>query len=189
MNTSIVNQLRPVIESALVQTQPHCERGVGSGLIFTGNYDDWHSSVHAHWALLSMARVTRDDALRDQILMRLSPTNLAAEHQFLSDDTNFELPYGRAWLALLLGELTRHPHDYAALPQLRELIETQVAHWLESTQFGDEAALTEAENVACGSHQSWLFAFWLLQLSAPGAATQTRLDAAAHSHRNSAPRS
>ena len=176
MNNAIYRELRPVIESALLQTEPHCGRGAGSGLIFTGNYD-WHSSVHAHWALLSMARATNDDGLRSQMLARLSPECLAAEHQFLRDNTDFELPYGRAWLALLLSELERHPHGYSALPQLRELIETQVAAWLEATQFGAEAELTEAENIACGSHQSWLFAFWLLQLSAPGDAVQTRLDA------------
>ena len=176
MSIQIIQRLRPVIESALTQTEPHCNRGVGSGLIFVGNYD-WHSSVHAHWALLSMARVSGDDDLQTQILARLSPANLAAEHQFLADETEFELPYGRAWLALLLAELERHPHGYDALPQLRALIESQVTAWLEQTQFGDEAERTEAENVACGSHQSWLFAFWLLQLSAPGAGVQTRLDA------------
>ena len=163
-----LQQLRPVIEAALLQTQPHCELGVGSGLIFTGNYD-WHSSVHAHWALLSMARVTDDDALQTRVLARLSPANLAAEHQFLAEDQMFELPYGRAWLALLLAELEQHPHDYDALLQLRALIENQVASWLELTPL-DEV------QVRCGSHHSWLFALWLLQLSAPAAATQTRLD-------------
>ena len=175
MPTAIVRQLRPVIESALAQTEPHCGRGTGSGLIFTGNYD-WHSSVHAHWALLSMARLNKDDALRAQILARLSPDNLAAEHRFLSEDAQFELPYGRAWLALLLAELERHPHGYKALPQLRDLIENQVVAWLETTRFETQADETRAENVACGSHQSWLFAFWLLQLSAPGAEVQRRLD-------------
>ena len=176
MSTELISQLHPIIESALNQTEPHCGRGTGSGLIFTGNYD-YHSSVHAHWALLSMARLSDDEALQTRMLKRLSPANLAAEHQFLADGVEFELPYGRAWLALLLSELERHPHGYDALPQLRALIENQVASWLEQTRFGDEADATEAENVACGSHQSWLFAFWLLQLSAPTAGVQSRLDA------------
>ena len=60
---------------------------------------------------------------------------------------------------------------------MRELIESQVVGWLERTRFGDEAAKTEGENVACGSHQSWLFAFLLLQLGAPNDAVQARLDA------------
>ncbi len=176
MNANIINQLRPVIESALGQTQPHCGRGVGGGLIFTGNYD-WHSSVHAHWALLSMARVSGDKALQARILKRLSPDNLAIEHRFLANDNEFELPYGRAWLALLLGELERHPHGYAALKQLRELIETQVTQWLEQTPFEADAPKTTGENIACGSHQSWLFAYLLMQLSAPSAPTGARLDA------------
>ena len=159
-------RLRPVLASALLQTQPHCELGVGSGLIFTGNYD-WHSSVHAHWALLSMARVNRDEALQSQMLARLSPASLAAEHQFLAADETFELPYGRAWLTLLLAELERNPHGYDALPPLRALIEDQVISWLEANDL----------DATCGSHQSWLFAFWLLQMSAPGATTQARLDA------------
>lgn len=176
MNTKIIEQLRPVIQSALTQTQPHCGHGVGGGRIFVGNYD-WHSSVHAHWALLSMARVGEDDALQRQMLARLSPENLAAEHQFLFDDTEFELPYGRAWLALLLGELAKHPHGYSELPPLRELIETQVVQWLEQTPFEADAPKTRGENIACGSHQSWLFAYLLLQLSAPSAPVQARLDA------------
>ena len=176
MNQNIIEQLRPVIESALVQTQPHCGRGVGSGRIFTGNYD-WHSSVHAHWALLSMARVSDDDDLQMQILARLSPANLAAEHRFLAAETEFELPYGRAWLALLLAELAKHRHDYAELPQLRALTETQVARWLEQTPFEADAPKTTGENIACGSHQSWLFAYLLLQLGAPSTPIQARLNA------------
>lgn len=175
MKNSILQQLRPVIESALIQTQPHCNLGVGSGLIFTGNYD-YHSSVHAHWALLSMARVSQDETLRDTILSRLSPHNLAAEHQFIADDVTFELPYGRAWLALLLSELARHPHGYSALPRLRELIETQVVNWLQRTPFEANAPKTTGESVECGSHQSWLFAYLLLQLSAPSAPIRARLD-------------
>lgn len=176
MNTKIIQQLRPVIESALLQTQPHCGRGVGSGLIFTGNYD-WHSSVHAHWALLSMARLSQDAVLQKQILARLSPDNLAAEHQFLADDTQFELPYGRAWLALLLSELEKHPHDYAAFAGLRALVETQIIEWLEHTPFEADAPKTTGANIACGSHQSWLFAYFLLQGCAPSAPVQSRLDA------------
>lgn len=175
MNTKIINQLRPVIESALLQTEPHCGRGVGGGLIFTGNYD-WHSSVHAHWALLSMARITGDEALQAQILARLSPDNLAVEHQFLREDVAFELPYGRAWLALLLGELERHPHGYADFAGLRELVEGQVIEWLEQTPFEADAPKTTGENIACGSHQSWLFAYLLLQGCAPSAPIGTRLD-------------
>ena len=173
--SEIIRQLRPVIESALVQTEPHCGLGTGSGLILTGNYD-YHSSVHAHWALLSMARMGEDNELRDTISARLSPHNLAAEHQFLADDTQFELPYGRAWLALLLSELAKHSHPYPALPQLRALIETQVIEWLEQTPFEANAAVTTGANIACGSHQSWLFAYLLLQLSAPSNPIQSRLD-------------
>lgn len=171
-----IAQLKPVILDALTRTQPHCNRGVGSGLIFIGNYD-WHSSVHAHWALLSMARVGNDEPLRDLVLARLSPANLAAEHELLAEETQFELPYGRAWLALLLRELETHRHGYDKLPELRALIENQVIAWLEQTPFESDASKVEGANVACGSHQSWLFAFLLLQLGAPSTPIQTRLNA------------
>ena len=165
----IAAQLKPVMLDALTRTQPHCNLGTGSGLLFTGNYD-WHSSVHAHWALLSMARLTDDEPLRDEMLARLSPANLAAEAEFLARDEQFELPYGRAWLALLLSELEKHPHGYTELPRLRALVESQVISWLELTPL-------DASQIACGSHQSWLFAYLLLQLSAPAPPLQTRLDA------------
>ena len=167
----IIGQLKSVILEGLSRRAPYAGRS-GSGRIFTGSYD-WHSSVHAHWALLSMSRVTGDTALQQIILERLSPENLEAERKYLQDEENakFEVPYGRAWLCLLLAELRRHQgssDEGATL--LRREAGASVAAWLERNEASHEL-------LRCGSHQSWLFAFFLLQASRPGASIQKRLDA------------
>ncbi len=156
-----VAALRPVIMEALTRTVPHCGYSTGSGLIFTGNYD-WHSSVHGHWALLSMARLTSDAALENQIGARLSPENLQKEREFLFDAPNlaFELPYGRAWLNLLLAELGERANRATEIAPFRAQVEGQLLDWLETHSF--ESPLFQR---AAASHNSWLFALFLLQLS------------------------
>ena len=74
--------------------------------MFGGSYD-WHSCVHAHWALSSMARAHNDADLEDFLLQRLNPHSLARVADELSAAPEFELPYGQAWLLLLLCELSQ----------------------------------------------------------------------------------
>ncbi|MGD9866677.1 MAG: DUF2891 family protein [Hyphomicrobiales bacterium] len=68
---------------------------------------DWHSAVHAHWALTAAARLTGDAALKDFILRRLRPEGIAAEHALLARNPSFEMPYGRAWFLRLAVEFER----------------------------------------------------------------------------------
>jgi len=78
----------------------------GCGELFGGSYD-WHSCVHAHWALAGMARAHNDADLEDFLLQRLTPHSLARVADELSAAPEFELPYGQAWLLLLLCELSQ----------------------------------------------------------------------------------
>lgn len=153
--------LRPVILEALTRTEPHCGDSTGSGLIFIGNYD-WHSSVHGHWALLSMARLSHDASLERQMLTRLSPENLRQEREFLFHEPNldFELPYGRAWLSLLLAELSERKERAEEIAPFRAQVEEQLLDWLETHSF-DSSWFQRA----AASHDSWLFALFLLQLN------------------------
>jgi len=79
---------------------------------FYGSFD-WHSSVHMHWLLARMRRLTPAlpqrsaiDALFDA---HFAPANVAAECAYLARPASrgFERTYGWAWLLELATELLR----------------------------------------------------------------------------------
>lgn len=167
----VVDELKRIIYADLLRVEPHCFTGVGAGAIFTGSFD-WHSSVHAHWALLSMARLTHDAPLQSKLLSRLTPENIEAERTFLNNVENigFEMPYGRAWFFLMLAELSKYKEsDNLLLDSFQEELEQQLTFWLEQNSGLDKVILN-------GSYQSWLFIFLLLQLSQPKLETLYRLE-------------
>ena len=168
----IIDELKRIIYADLVRVEPHCFTDVGAGAIFTGSFD-WHSSVHAHWALLSMARLTNDALLRGKLLSRLTPENLEAERTFLDSAENleFEMPYGRAWLLLMLAELSKHKKNNDLLiDSFRQELEQQLTLWLEQNSISNEVILN-------GSYQPWLFIFLLIQFSQPKPEILHRLEA------------
>lgn len=168
----VVDELKRIIYADLVRVEPHCFTGVGAGAVFTGSFD-WHSSVHAHWALLSMARLTHDAPLQRKLLSRLTLENIEAERIFLNNAENigFEMPYGRAWLLLMLAELSKYEEsNHLLLYSFREELEQQLTLWLEQNSALNGVILN-------GSYQSWLFIFLLLQFSQPKLETLHRLEA------------
>ena len=78
--------------------------------VFYGCYD-WHSSVHAHWLLASLARKFPATPLatpaRAALNKSLTPAGIAAEVAYLQvpGRASFERPYGLAWLLALAAEL------------------------------------------------------------------------------------
>lgn len=156
--TQRISLIRQTTLNALLQTSPYLGE-VGGG-VFNGNYD-WHSSVHGHWTLLAIARLTHDDSLESLLLSRLGSYNLSRERAYLNANPEFELPYGQAWLLLMLDELARRPsmkHD-DELRGLRRETRDRVLNWLETASFPEPGGLI-------GTHQSWLFAYLLTQMSA-----------------------
>ena len=77
---------------------------------FYGCYD-WHSSVHGHWLLVRLARTFPDAPFtkpaRDALRKSLTAENLNQEAAYLrgAGRSNFERPYGLAWLLQLSMEL------------------------------------------------------------------------------------
>ena len=172
LNRPQIEALKSVILEAIEITTPHAPSI--STQVFTGCYD-WHSSVHAHWALLSMARLTSDDKLRAKVLARLSSSVLAHERGLLSDPSNakFEIPYGQAWLLLLLKEMTRGKVSMidGSVSTLRQETEARLLDWLESSPFPDG----KPEQPFRGDHPSWIFAYWLFLLTDPSPEILERL--------------
>ncbi|HMG06381.1 MAG TPA: DUF2891 domain-containing protein [Chthoniobacterales bacterium] len=104
---------------------------------FYGCYD-WHSSVHGHWLLVRLARTFPEapftKAAREALRKSLTADNLKQEAAYLRETgrSNFERPYGLAWLLQLVAELREwddpqaremlanlHPLEEAALERLR----------------------------------------------------------------------
>jgi hypothetical protein len=77
---------------------------------FYGCYD-WHSSVHGHWLLARLARKFPEapfaKTARAALRRSLTADNLKQEAAYLREKgrTNFERPYGLAWLLQLVAEL------------------------------------------------------------------------------------
>jgi hypothetical protein len=104
---------------------------------FYGCYD-WHSSVHGHWLLVRLLKMFPQagfaPAARETLLRDITPINIEQEAAYLRADgrTNFERPYGLAWLLQLVSELrewndptaqemaaTLRPLELAALERLK----------------------------------------------------------------------
>lgn len=160
-------RLAATIERGLTTTTPHATGAVigqrGPTGIFANSYD-YHSAVHAHWAVLNLYRVSNDQVAHATALARTSEANLAAEWAFLQRVGNrtFELPYGRAWLALLLSEISNVPARRTAVARrLRRRVEQQVLTWLENN------TASAGNNNTIGAHDSWLFALLLLVMANP----------------------
>jgi hypothetical protein len=95
---------------------------------FYGCYD-WHSSVHGHWLLVRLAREFPDAPFakpaREALRKSLTAENLKQEAAYLRETgrTNFERPYGLAWLLQLSAELREwdDPEAKEMLANLRPL--------------------------------------------------------------------
>jgi hypothetical protein len=119
---------------------------------------DWHSAVHGHWALLTAARLTGDEAMRAFVMERLA--GIEAERRFIAADPAFEMPYGRAWFLRLAVEAERGGER-----RLRPMAE-KIARTLMDTM------KARAFNPSIGSYQSQSWA--LINLRAWGAHSGAR---------------
>jgi hypothetical protein len=129
---------------------------------------DWHSSVHGHWLLARVARLTGDSSLaaraRAPLDKSLTAPNVAAEVRYLNGAgrVSFERPYGLAWLLQLDAELhewaAERPADAdvrrwaATLEPLARAASARIAAWLPK--------LTAPIRV--GEHSQTAFSFGLM---------------------------
>lgn len=89
---------------------------------------DWHSSVHGHWVLIKLMKDFPDledtSLIRQMLHENLTPENISKEIAFFSLNeftTNFERPYGWAWLLKLTEELYTWSEDPDAQTWLKSL--------------------------------------------------------------------
>jgi len=129
---------------------------------FFGCYD-WHSSVHGHWLLARLLRLSPEatfaDDARRALDRSLSTENVALEVRYLQGEgrVTFERPYGLAWLLQLAAELRESDDPRArtwssALEPLERLSAERISEWLPK--------LTRPIRV--GEHSQTAFAFGLI---------------------------
>ncbi len=91
---------------------------------------DWHSAVHAHWALLWASYRLKDDNLKERILARLNTKQMAKEyHYFKKQSASFEMPYGRAWF-LQLALDAEQLYQYQALRPFADKIFSSLLQYM-----------------------------------------------------------
>ena len=124
---------------------------------------DWHSSVHAHWLLVRLARFYPDadtaGPARAALARSLTVDNIVAEVRYFQAPgrAGFERPYGAAWLLQLSAELREWDNPdarawQAALMPLETVVALQIKAWLPN--------LTHPIRV--GEHSQTAFAFGLI---------------------------
>jgi hypothetical protein len=129
---------------------------------FYGCYD-WHSSVHGHWLLVRLVRKFPDapfaQPARAALRKNLTAENLTQEAVYLREKgrTNFERPYGLAWLLQLVAEMREwdDPDAKEILANLRPLEEAaleRLTTWLPKL----------SHPVRIGEHAQTAFALGLM---------------------------
>ncbi|KAJ3088793.1 hypothetical protein HK102_007895 [Quaeritorhiza haematococci] len=122
-----VLSLGRAIKDSILTLYPNANDPIPSP-IWRGNYD-LHSSIHAHWALATIARTTNNTEFEKFIVDRVGVDEIATLNKFWSNDENDELPYGQAWLLLLLAELSHRPHLSSA-PVFQALVKQETNRML-----------------------------------------------------------
>ena len=74
---------------------------------------DWHSSVHAHWAVLRAGNYQEITPEVENVLTRLQSSALDDERDYMASRPTFEMPYGRSWFLALAIEYERLSNDGA----------------------------------------------------------------------------
>jgi len=108
---------------------------------------DWHSAVHAHWALLYAAKKLQISA--EMVSKRLQPGLIAEELSRLqaSDARGefFERPYGRAWFL----QLARDYEQFFAKPDLHTAAEYIYATLIDYARADGGEVLSSDYDNAC----------------------------------------
>ncbi|TRO65194.1 DUF2891 domain-containing protein [Christiangramia sabulilitoris] len=103
--TEYPNKLGQTLENKEAMGEPHELHPAFYGCF------DWHSSVHAHWSLVSLLKqfpkLEKKETIRETLKNSLSSENIQGELEYFNraESGSFERTYGWAWLLQLAEEL------------------------------------------------------------------------------------
>lgn len=124
---------------------------------------DWHSSVHATYALHAISRHTGDPGYLAAAEAKLTPTGLAAElDRVRQRKLPQELPYGYAWFLTLAVERERSTGKHDLRPLAAE-IRDQLHRWISTRtpeQITAGLACDHYQNLAWPVLNLWKWARW-----------------------------
>jgi hypothetical protein len=124
---------------------------------------DWHSAVHGHWLLVRLVRTYPAapfvSQAREALAQSLTSEHIAAEVRYLAGPgrSDFERPYGLAWLLELAAELKEWDDPQArewaaALRPLEQASAERIAAWLPKLSYP----------IRIGEHSQTAFALGLV---------------------------
>ena len=90
---------------------------------------DWHSAVHAAWALTAYTRATGDRRYVDLIRETLRPDLIEVERKALQGNKDFEMPYGRAWFLRLAIDYGRTFQSDLLTPFADQVAESLMSYY------------------------------------------------------------
>ncbi|MDX1762119.1 MAG: DUF2891 domain-containing protein [Christiangramia sp.] len=105
IETEYPNKLGQTLENKEAMGEPHELHPAFYGCF------DWHSSVHAHWSLVSILKqfpdIEKKEAVREILKKSLSAENIQGEIAYFkrAESSSFERTYGWSWLLKLAEEL------------------------------------------------------------------------------------
>lgn len=105
INTEYPNKLNQTLENKDAMGEPSELHPAFYGCF------DWHSSVHAHWSMVSLLKQFPDldkaENIKEKLLESLSPENIQGEVAYFKreESKSFERTYGWAWLLKLAEEI------------------------------------------------------------------------------------
>lgn len=124
---------------------------------------DWHSAVHATYALHAISRHTGDDKYRMAAEVKLTPAGLDAELTRVKDGKiPEEIPYGYSWFLTLARERELSTGQTDLLPLATE-IRDQLRAWIESRtdmQVDSGVLADDYASITWGALNLWQWAQW-----------------------------
>ena len=105
INTEYPNKLGQTLENKEAMDEPHVLHPAFYGCF------DWHSSVHAHWSLVSLLKqfpnLEKKEQIKEALQKSLTSENIQGEIDYFNrkESSSYERTYGWAWLLKLTEEL------------------------------------------------------------------------------------
>ncbi|MGA8853910.1 MAG: DUF2891 domain-containing protein [Christiangramia sp.] len=133
IDTEYPNKLGQTLENKEAIAEPHELHPAFYGCF------DWHSSVHAHWSLVSLLKqfpkIEKKEAIREALKSSLSVENIQAEVEYFKreESLSYERTYGWAWLLKLAEELRtwKDPLGQELASNLQPLTDVIVQNYME----------------------------------------------------------
>ncbi len=133
IETEYPNKLGQTLENKEAIGEPHELHPAFYGCF------DWHSSVHAHWSLVSLLKqfpkIERKEEIRETLKKSLSAENIQGELDYFKrkQSGSFERTYGWAWLLKLAEELKtwEDPLGQELATNLQPLTELIIQNYME----------------------------------------------------------